>query len=123
MPSLEEQLAAQQMIIDELRAQVERLSRRESMHGTLTCPSCGCGRIFKITSINEYSGQGIAPLSLGTSRTWAMIDGDPLHAYVCTYCHLVEWHVSSLEHIVPDGGHVQLLERPPSASESASPYR
>ena len=123
MPRLEEQMAALQSVIDELRAKVEQLSRRDSMHGTLTCPSCGCGRILLVRAVHEHTGQGVAALTLGTSHSWAMLDGDPLHAYVCSECRLVEWRVSSLEHLVPDGENVKLLQRPPSAVETISPYR
>jgi hypothetical protein len=122
----DERIAALEAKIDVLQATIAKLGQRDSMHKTLTCPACGNGRVLAVKQINEQSGGDTgAPLTLGSYRRWFDgPEGDPLYAYVCTACRLVEWHVYSLVHLAPDGETVRELWRPAEgAAPSNAPYR
>jgi hypothetical protein len=130
--SVEDRLAA-------LEAQVAELSRRvaeqqdelderqiwHSMARTLTCPACGGGSIIVVKQVKEFAHMEFVPLSLNprVSMWKGLVPGDPLHVYVCKECRLVEWHVDSTEHLVPDNVNIVVLKRPDDDEPSDDPYR
>lgn len=124
MATTDERIASLEVIIAELRAQLDRPPRRDSMRQTLTCPCCGGGRILGVKQVKEYTHGGLTPLALGNKTTWfADGSGDPLQAYVCRGCRYVEWHVASLDKLVPDGENVIEMVRPEQPLPQDAPYR
>src|SRR5512143_1817649 len=104
MATTDDRIAALEAMVADLRAELAKPRRLESMSKTLTCPACGGGHIIGVREVKEFTHGGLIPLALGNRATfWKSGLGDPLQAYVCTACRLVEWHVASLERLQPDG--------------------
>jgi hypothetical protein len=122
---LEDRIAVLEQLVADLRAELARPPRRDSMKQTFTCPCCGGGAFFGIKQVDEYTDSGMVPLSLGNRGIgWRGAKlGDPLQAYVCKNCHFVEWHVASFEHLKPDGEKILEFTRPDDATPSRDPYR
>jgi len=121
----EDRIAVLETLVAELRAQLERPRRRDSMKQTYTCPCCGGGSFLGIRQIGEYSHSSMVPLSLGNKGVgfFGPKLGDPLQAYVCKGCRFVEWHVASLEHLTPDGENILEFRRPTESTPNDAPYR
>lgn len=125
MEKLEARLVALELAVTELRSQLEReRTRIRTMRQTLQCPSCGGRRILHFRRIHEVGNAGVVPLSLNTkySAFWGTREGDPLEAYVCKGCGLLEWHASQLDNVTPDGVNVIELGHDDPAPPS-EPYR
>jgi len=122
---LEDRIAVLEHLVAELRAQLERPPRRDSLMKTFTCPCCGGGSFFALRQIDEYTDSGMVPLSLGNQGIgWRGPKlGDPLQALVCKNCRFVEWHVASLDHLKPNGDTIVEVTRPDYTSPSGDPYR
>lgn len=124
MATTDDRIAALEVMVAELRAQLAKPPRLESMSKTLTCPACGGGHILGVKQVNDSNGMGLVPLALGTKSKWTGPEiGDPLQAYVCVACRLVEWHVASLEHLKPDGNTILEFVRPTEVVPESGPYR
>jgi hypothetical protein len=125
MATAEERIATLEARVDELASHVTSM-RRDSMHKTLTCPACGCGTIFLLRQVQEYVKSGddqmVVPLALGSTSDLG--PGDPLCAYVCRDCRLVEFHTQTLARLFIDRENVDILQRePPATTPSDTPYR
>src|SRR3954471_19085592 len=102
--SVEDRIAVLEALVADLRANAERPPRRDSMGKTLTCPACGGGSLLGVRVIKEYTHGGLTTFAIGNKETfWSTEHGAPLQAYVCKACWLVEFHVTSLHALVPDG--------------------
>lgn len=125
MAKIEDRLMALELAVSELRAELDAARTRiRTMRQTLTCPSCGGRRILHFRYINESNALGLTPLSLTTQYSgWrGVLPGDPLEAFICKQCGLLEWHASGLENIEPDGEQVVELVHDEDAPPTP-PYR
>lgn len=125
MAKIEDRVVALELAVAELRAELDAARTRiRTMRQTLQCPSCGGRRILHFLRIHESNDQGLTPLSLTTrfSGWWGVQAGDPLEAFVCKQCGLLEWHASGLENVKPDGVHVVELGHDEDAPPTP-PYR
>jgi hypothetical protein len=121
---LDDRVAVLEQLVADLRAHLDRAPRRDSMSKTLTCPSCGGGSILGIKEVKEHTHGGLVPLALGNKAGfWSSKPGAPLQAYICRACLLVEWHISSIENLTPDGDNVVDLTRPEEPLPQGAPYR
>jgi hypothetical protein len=124
MTPVEDRIAALEATVADLRAQLEGPRRRDSMRNTLTCPCCGGGRIIGVAEILESKQGGLVPLAIGNEPGfWRAKRGVPLQAYICRSCLYVEWHIASLEQLVPDGKTIIEMNRPDEQSPHDTPYR
>ena len=125
MATLEERVAVLETMVQELRAQLEKPPRRDSLAKTYTCPCCGGGRILGVRKIEEHTHGGLVPLAIGNRATfWSSKPGAPLQAYICMACRYVEWHVASIDNLVVDTTNVVELVRPEEPEpEGDAPYR
>ena len=126
MATLEERIAVLEAMVQELRAQLEKPPRRDSLAKTYTCPCCGSGSFLGVREIGEYAHSQMVPMSLGNQGVgfWGPKLGDPLQAFVCKSCRYVEWRLARLEKLVADGKNVIELERPVEPPpEGDAPYR
>lgn len=125
MASVEDRIAVLEALVGELRAQLERPPRRDSMSKTLTCPCCGGGSFIGLREIKEHTHGGLVPLAIGNKATfWTSKQGAPLQAYICKACKLVEFHVALIEQLVPDGKMIIEIERPADPDPAPdAPYR
>ncbi|HEY5927122.1 MAG TPA: hypothetical protein VIV11_35785 [Kofleriaceae bacterium] len=133
METVEARLAALDLAVEDLRAQLreaharldEERTRIRTMRLTHVCPSCGGKRVLQFRRVNEVGDSGVVPLSLNTKyRMWSGVhEGDPLEAYVCRACGLVEWHAPAVDKLVPDGTTIIELTDPEPAPPERDPYR
>jgi len=124
MATTDDRIAALEAMVADLRAQLERRPRRDSMSKTLTCPCCGGGALLGIRRIDERVDSGLVPLAIGNRPGfWSSKSGAPLQAYICRSCRLVEWHVASLDALEPDGEIIIEIDRPVEGAPDAGPYR
>ena len=122
----EQRLVALELAMTELRAELDtERSRIRTMRQTLRCPSCGHRRILHFRRINEAGDSGVLPLSLTTRYSgWlGAQEGEPLHAYVCRACGLLEWHATALDTVKVDGEAVIELWGDDPAAPARPPYR
>jgi hypothetical protein len=113
MATVDERIAVLEAMVAELRTQLEKPPRRDSMSKTLTCPCCGGGSLIGIREIKEHTHGGLVPLAVGNQAGfWTSKPGAPLQALICRSCLLVEWHVKSIGNLVIDGENVIALDRP-----------
>jgi hypothetical protein len=123
MATTDERIAALEATIDELRTEVKRLARRDSMERTRTCTSCGGGKIVGVKMIFDEARQDLQPLRLiRRHNDWQKDASNVLQAFVCTDCCLVEWRVHAANGLVPDGEYVVELFRDDAKAKDA-PYR
>ena len=112
-PKLEDRIAVLEQLVADLRTQLARPPRRDSMSKTLTCPICGGGSILGVREIKEQTYGGLVPLAIGNRSGFLRSKpGAPLQAFVCKSCMFVEWHVASIDNLVVDGEDVVAFERP-----------
>ena len=125
MATAEERIAVLEAMVQELRAQLERPPRRDSMSQTLTCPCCGGGTILRVSEVMESKEARLVPFALGRAPGfWRASRGDKLQVFVCKECRFVEWHVEGIDHLVPNGTSVIELNRPADAAPPPdAPYR
>jgi hypothetical protein len=124
MQTAEERIAALEATIDELRAELKRVARRESMDRTLTCPACGGGKIVGVKMLFDESGSSLSPLRvIRRAGDWRKDAANVLQAYVCKQCCLVEWRVHGNEGLVADGEYVIDLVRADDAAPKDTTYR
>ena len=119
----DERIAGLEATIDDLRAEVKRLARRESMDRTLTCPACGGGKIIGVKQIFDETSHSLIPLRLIRHADPENAHAAILQAYVCTNCCLVEWRVHSPEGLIPDGKNVLEFDRGAEAPPKDATYR
>jgi hypothetical protein len=122
---LDDRVAVLEQLVADLRAQLDRTPRRDSMMKTFTCPCCGGGSFLGLKVVHEYAYNGPVPLSLGNQGMgWRGPKlGDPLQAYVCKQCRFVEWHVATFDKLVADGENIIEFERPEEPTPPGAPYR
>lgn len=133
MEQVDTRLGAAELAIAELRARIEELDARlaaertriRTMRQTVQCPSCGGRRILHVRALYHGNYAGMAALSLimrngkWTGPTW----GDPMEAYACRNCGLVEWHAGPIERLTPDGENIIELVGDEPTPTTTSPYR
>ncbi|HEY5952706.1 MAG TPA: hypothetical protein VIV40_44710 [Kofleriaceae bacterium] len=127
MDKLEDRVAALEVAITTLRVELEtQRTRIRTMRDTHQCASCGGKRILHFRRINESGGRaGLIALSLNTTyKRWLGThqEGDPLEAYVCRACGLLEWHATGLDAVKPDGVNIVEIGDEPTPSNT-EPYR
>ena len=133
MENVEARLAALEVTVDDLRAQLREAHARlddertkiRTMRLTHRCPSCHAGRILHFRRIPEVGDQGIVPLALNTkySGWWGTQEGDPLEVFVCRACGLLEWHAPAVDKLEPDGTTIVELTYQEPAKPEGDPYR
>jgi hypothetical protein len=126
MATLEERIAVLEAMVVELRTQLERPPRRDSMSKTLTCPCCGGGSVLHVREVKEHKdGGSLVPLAIGNRASfWTSAAGAPLQAYICKACRFVEWHVASIHNLEVDGETVREMTRPEEPAPAPdAPYR
>jgi hypothetical protein len=124
--TLEERISVLETLVAELRAELQRPHRRDSIAKTRTCPCCGSGESLGVCDVKESGHDGLVPFAIGKERRsfFQLEPGAPLQAYVCKQCRYVEWQVVSTERLVPDNATIFELKRPDAeAAPSDAPYR
>lgn len=122
--NLEDRVAVLEQLVADLRAQLERAPRRDSMSKTLTCPACGGGSFLNVRDIKEHTHGGLVTMAIGNqSGFFVSKKGAPLQAMICRSCLLVEWHVASIESLAVDGDKVVEVTRPEEPKPHDAPYR
>jgi hypothetical protein len=119
----DERIAALEVTIDELRAEIKRLALRNSMERTLTCPACGGGRIIGVKQVFGYTSEMAYALRLIASDDWKKSGGNILQAYVCKNCCLIEWRTHTADGLVADGKLVIEFDRATEAPPKDATYR
>jgi len=105
MENVEARLAALELAITELHAQLDHdRTRIRTMRLTHACPACGGKHLLHFRRIYEAGG-GLVPLSLDTrhSRWWGTLEGEPIQVYGCRACGLLEWYAPGINRVKPDG--------------------
>jgi len=125
MTDTDERVRQLEAAIADLRAEVAALRARRSdtMARTFQCPACGCKRVVHVRQISDVQ-QGVQmPFSLTHQvRMLSLTPGDPVEAFICRECRLVEWHVLGFELTDIDGE--QAIEIASSDVETPpAPYR
>jgi hypothetical protein len=133
MENVDARLTALEVAVSDLRALVAQLENRltaertriRTMRHTLQCPSCTGRRILHVRTIHEASDSGLAPLALNTQFDgWTGVKpGDPLQAYVCRNCGLLEWHATGHRSLTADGTDIVELVGEDGAPPQGEPYR
>jgi hypothetical protein len=126
MQDLEARLAALEAQVAAMRAALELAGRGRTMRQTHRCPACGHGRVLHFRTIRDVGHNQLHLLTLQKERSvWFGVKNEaaPLEAFVCKACHLVEWHVISLEGVEVDGADIAELIAEDRPSPSNEPYR
>ena len=121
---LERRLATLEVTVDRLRAEVEQRHAR-TMRGDLRCPSCDGGVIYHFKHVPDDRGpDAMVKGQLSLAKHYGFFGTEELatlEAFACFGCGLVEWHVTGLGGLTPDGETVTVYrkETPPKTD----PYR
>jgi hypothetical protein len=124
MPSPEDRIASLEAAVASLREQLENIRQNPSPSMRAgRCPSCRGDRILHFRKIREQTHGGLVDLSLQQHKRFlGFKPGDPLEAFACRACGLVEWHVTSFDKLEVDGETVvEHVSEPPPPSDD--PYR
>ena len=126
MENVEARLAALELAITELRAQLDHeRTRIRTMRLTHRCPACGGKHLLHFRRIDEAGGRGLVPLALDNkfSAWWGISEGEPLQLFGCRKCGLLEWYAPTINRVKPDGeAIVEIVGEEPSLP-SSEPYR
>ena len=114
MSDLERRLATLEVTVERLRAALDQ-PRARTMRSELLCPSCGGGVIYHFKRMPDE-------LALARKYGWfGVTENAALEAFACFACGLVEWHVSGLTELMPDGETVTVYRK--DAPPKVDPYR
>ncbi len=84
------------------------------------CPACGHGEVLHAAMVLDRSEVGRNRMTLVQPWVLGMDGAGPMEVWVCTGCGLVEWAVTDLTGVKPDGKKLRLVQRDDGG---ASPYR
>src|SRR5947209_1263047 len=118
---LEKRLATLEVTVERLRAALDA-PRSRTMSGELECPSCGGGVIYHFKRVPDAGRDREFELALARKYGWfGVAEQAKLEAYACFGCGLVEWHVTGLTELMPDGETVTVYRK--DVPPKVDPYR
>ena len=84
------------------------------------CPACGERHVLHVTEILDRSESGRSRMTLIQPQLFVMAGKGPMEAWICTACGLVEWAITDLSGVEPDGQKLRLVQ---GEERPGSPYR